>query len=595
MPVGYTPEELALMQQFMQGGGQDPSLDPYTQDFLSTLLQYPVTSKGVPEYYDVDTQNKMQNALQDRQQTLFDPGNAMMTGGLSAGAFNPIVDEKQLDFPETGTLSVMAQTQGVEGTLAGLILGGQSASQAMMTLQDMIANPAKNGLSDAEAQGLEASLMNGWGMPDQVDPTKIAGVDWGAVTKTAEGMAKPFLTEQGIKARAMDPSSGVISRNGKYFQTSETPSPMTEWLRKQGLDNPNTQYGPDYLRASNPDFGGIESSLGQGMSALGTARQTFTANEAERQRQADLLSRYTSQDQAAMDRFGRGVQGGLQDYFGSINRDMTSTPQWGEAVNPDPRRPWATQYDAGSYVGDPTAIPQLLRQTPTQGARDQRLMFDMADMYGGPSHDPAQIQQALRDYMTSALHEPTTDVPGHPGSTMVGSAGRGPGFGGGLGPTVGPDGQEQVINNLPGYINSQRGPGVVTGAEVAAQPHRKFGISEMPTLPGLPQLSAYGDPAAAQRAAMAFQLLGQTALTKDKGAALRRKAEQAGRVLPSAVRPKAIDEAMRAAAHTQTNAAQWAYAKALLPAYLAQRAGRTPFQDEMLARAQSMRAVGSIG
>jgi hypothetical protein len=183
---------------------------------------------------------------------------------------------------------------------------------------------------------------------------------------------------------------------------------------------------------------------------------------------------------------------------------------------------------------------------------------------------------------------------------MVGSAGRGPGFGGGLGPTVGPDGQEQVINNLPGYINSQRGVSqrglpFVTGAEAAAQPHRKFGIAEMPTLPELPQLSAYGDPEAAQRAAMALRVLGKVPMIGSLAGNARTGAENAGRVLPKAVRPRSIDEAYRKVAYDKTNAAQWAYAQSIVPMLIAQRAGRTPFQDEMLARAQSMRAVGSIG
>jgi hypothetical protein len=174
---------------------------------------------------------------------------------------------------------------------------------------------------------------------------------------------------------------------------------------------------------------------------------------------------------------------------------------------------------------------------------------------------------------------------------MVGSAGRGPGGGGGM---AGPGGQEQVINNLPGYINANRGPGVTTPG--MTQPTTtNFGDAAMPTLPGLPQLSAYGDPAAAQRAAMAFQLLGQTALTKDGGSALRRKAEQAGRVLPQMVRPKSIDAAYRKVAYDKTHAAQKAYADMVFPMLLAQKTGRTPFQDELMARAQSMRAVGSIG
>lgn len=585
VPAGFNdPNSMAMQQYLMSGAQQSPELDPYIQQFLSQLLQYPLTSKGEPEYYDVDTQNKLQNAMQDRQQSLFDPGNAAMTGGFSPGAFAPIVDEKQLDFPETGTLLVRSQRGGYQGQLAKLIMSGMSSAQAAATIQDMVTNPSDK-FTDDERNEMALGLPQL--PPDQISG-RSPGIDWNAVQKEASNMESPFLAEQGIKMRAMDPSSGVIERNGKYFQTSETPSPTTDWFRKQGLDTPNTQYGPDYLRQNNADFAGIESMLNQGMGELGAARQTYTANEAERRRQADLARKFSGQDQAAMDRFGRGVQSGLQDYGQSINRDMLSTPAWG----------------GGQHVGDPTVMPQLGQRTGTQNDRDARLAEAMTYFrnYGAEGRigsTPESIRQALADYMSSAGREPMTDVPGHPGSTMVGSAGRGPGGGGGGGyqdsgglSIAEPD--NPIVNNLPGYINANRGPGVVT-PDMQRAPSSAFGEATMPTLPGLPQLSAYGDPEEAKRQAMLLQIMGKMPMMGAATGRARRNLEQAGKALPQPVRAKQADALVRKVAYDKTHAAQLAYANAMLPVLLARRAGRTPFQDELMARGQTMRAVGSIG
>jgi hypothetical protein len=79
-------------------------------------------------------------------------------------------------------------------------------------------------------------------------------------------------------------------------------------------------------------------------------------------------------------------------------------------------------------------------------------------------------------------------------------------------------------------------------------------------------------------------------------AAQRRQLENQGKLRatgPSTTKQQ--DANARTDAYKRTHAAQLAYAQAMLPAYLARKAGRTPYQDEIAARAQSMFAAGGMG
>lgn len=494
-----------------------PELDPAMIDFLSGF-QYPTSSRGVDNPYNLQTQNLFQNAYQDRLQTLFDMGNAMLTGGLAPGAFAPDVQEKQLDFPVTGTLMMQAQGSGLESLLAQYTLDGLSPSQAMLRIRRAVEAAPDD---DLEMQDLKAVLPRL--PPNQYTPNVPGEIDWDNVTKLAAKLGDSYMQEQGIMARAGLPNSGVIERNGKFFQTTETPSAATQWLTSRGFDNPYTQYDADYVRNTNPEFGGIEQSLVDSFGALTSARDQYASNDAERKRQTELQRRFSGRDQEAMARFASGVQDAMGQYGSAINRDMLRTPEWG-----------GTQVVSGEG----------------QDARDARLRealmpFRNFGAEGAIGATPESARQALYDYMSGTSAQGLETIPGHPGRIQVGRAG-------------------------------------------ASTPFE---------LPELPQLSAYSPAGAADAgaAALATELLGRMPFTGRRGGDLRRKLEDAGRVKPKGVRPKQVDAALRSAAYDKTHAAQLAYAQAMLPAYLAAKAGRTPFQDQVRARAQSMYGVGAMG
>lgn len=563
----YAYDQTPLMFDYSQLGDGQPEMDPYLLAMIQSMMQPPLDKNGNPEPIDLSVQNQLQTGLQSRYRTLFDMGNSALTGGFSPGAFQPDVSEKQLDFPKTGSLQVQAQAGGYQGQLARLILRGMSPAQAAATIRDTIENQPDN-VSDDERNDLMMGLPTTW------DQNKLEDVvDWNAVQKEAASLATPYYEEQGIRERAMMPDSGIIQRNGKFYETTETPSAATQWFQKQGLDTPGTQYDEDYLRRTS-GFGDIEQALQQNFGNLLSERGTYAGNEALRKRNADLERQFTSQDRGAMDRFSRGVQNAMGDYGRQINSDNLTIPAWG----------------GGQHVGDPTVEPMLGQRTGTQVGRDRVLQLAMLNpQTGGPSADPAQIQEALRNYMSSASREPMTDVAGHPGGLMVGSAGRGPGGGGGA-PSAGPgfvDEEHPVANLLPQFANQPQ-PG--------RSPQRNFGEAVMPNLPGLPQLSAYSDPNQQARTAMAVQLLGRMPMMGGLAARAQRGAEQSGKLRPQGPKTsKQQDANRRTDAYKRTQAAQWAYAQQLLAADMARKAGHTPFGDQIAARTQSMYGVGSMG
>ena len=505
---------------------QQPEMDPYIAELIATLLQPPMDKYGNLEPIDLAAQNTMQTGLQSRYRTLFDMGNTMLTGGYAPGAFNPIRTEKQLDFPKSGALAVQARSGGYQGKLAELIMRGMSPAQAAATIQQVIDDQPDN-ITDEERN----QLMMGLPMLDAMDG---GGVDWNSVQKEAASMAGPYWEEQGIMERALMPESGIIQRDGKFYQVTETPSPATEWLQKQGFDNPNTQYNEDYVRQNNPEFAGIEAALSANFGDLNRERLAYEVGEGERNRSAALERRFMTQDRDAMDRYSRDVQNAMGDYRTGINRDFLTTPAYG----------------GGQHVGDPTAIPQLGGRTGSQLARDQALDLSLRPLESMGQLEPGgssqrSIRQALADYMSQSSREPMTDVAGHPARQMVGGGARG----------------------------------------------IEMGLPEMPTLSAY---SPQGEDEAA-RLAMANRIMGMLPMGATRARNDRVKLENAGRVRPERSTGRQEDATRRANAKGRTKAAQWAYAQAMLPAYIARMNGRTPFQDQVAARAQSMYALGSIG
>jgi hypothetical protein len=206
---------------------------------------------------------------------------------------------------------------------------------------------------------------------------------------------------------------------------------------------------------------------------------------------------------------------------------------------------------------------------------------------------PDSIKQALADYMSSASREPLTTVPGHPGMNMVGGAGR-------EGPvtTIGSAPAGTPINNLPSYINHEDPLSAIlqAGTQSAPQVSVRAGQALDPNLPALPQLSAYSDPDQQARTAMAMQILGKMPMMGGVLQRAQRGAEQTGKLRAQGPKTSKQEDANRRTdAYKRTHAAQLAYAQAMLPAYLAAKAGRTPFQDQIAARAQSMFTAGAMG
>jgi len=107
--VDYAYDQTPLM--FDTSGGQ-PEMEPYLAEMIANMFQGPLDKYGNPEPIDLSVQNQMQTGLQSRYRTLFDLGNAALTGGFSPGAFAPDVTEKQLDFPRTGRLKVQGKMGG---------------------------------------------------------------------------------------------------------------------------------------------------------------------------------------------------------------------------------------------------------------------------------------------------------------------------------------------------------------------------------------------------------------------------------------------------------------------------------------------------
>lgn len=607
-PAQYSPEQWAMNSYYLEDAGATPSgyyntqglpmpdymnmapmgfqpqLDPLMQQYWASAFQYPVNSRGNPEFYDLDTQVKFQNAMQDRQQSLFNYGNSYLSGmgAFSPEAFEPIVSEKQLDFPKTGTLQVQAQMGGYQGQLARLIMAGMSPAQAAATIQDAVENQSDNVTDDERAE-----LM--MGLPRTMAPNALPGdepvFDWNAIQKEAASMAAPYYEEQGIKQRALDPASGVIERNGKYFQTTETPSPMEDWRIKQGLPRLDAQYDRAYMEEMSPEIAGLGQLADQSFAQYQMMKQLEAANDSERRRQAGLESQFRSADQAAMDRFSRDVQGGMSQYARDINRDFLVTPEYG----------------GGQYIGDPTVEPMLGQRTESQRARDAQLA-EALGRYGSGNDPlapvtgtnraagrvtatPEEAKRALADYFLATGSEPMTSIEGRPGEVRVGGAGRSG------------SGRTEYIQTQagPGELNRLgfRGPG--PGREITRVDY-EYGDALNPTLPELPTLSAWslGEDEMSP-AELALQIAERTPFLRRKVETARRGAEQTGKARPKKIGGKQADQARTLIQRGLANRSAFELARSMVPALAMQRAGRTPAMDAIMQRSQPMYTTGALG
>jgi len=412
---GYMPAP-GMPSPYMPLGpmGMQPEMDPLLYQQVMSLLQPSLTSKGKLEPYDIDYQGKIRNAQQDVYGSFDDPIWTLLSGlgATTPEAFDDITERKPMELKAQAELAIKAQMGGIEGQIAEMVLTGMSPMAAASAVRAAIEHPDQvvGGMSQEEADNLRGQLPTtmiqkpgGFGQEE--------GPDWGALYKTANDIANPYIAEQAMLAQP-----GIeYDEEGRAYTTSKKPSALQEFLQKTGIPDPRDTYGADFFAKQNPGeamtlLDRISASEGR----LKDAKKAYTGfltESANRKRNLDQdarqKERYAGEMQAYGERLaptGAAAATGLREYMSNIS----AASGRGDAPNKD------------AMAGQRALLNQILEEGPRatgqMGGIPRQRGIDMmgnpiytsdsdVDMLaastgmgfqsGGPTGSPAQVERSL--------------------------------------------------------------------------------------------------------------------------------------------------------------------------------------------------------
>lgn len=425
----YSPEQLALMS-FMtpQGDASTYDLDPNTYGMFANTVMPQMDTKGRIQPFDLGVQSQGTNFMQDVYgSTLMNPMFAYMAeagggGGYAPGAFDPVYEQTPLQLTATPGLAYTRQTGGVQGLLAGLLMGGpdedgnyqppMNPNQAAARVRAMIEKPDSFGLDENERADLESQLP---ALTDQFGASQ--GPDWNSLSKLATDMYTPLVQEQ---AMIQQPNVRQLP-DGSYVTVEQKDSPQTEFLKKMGLPDPNARYDLNYAMETNPALMGLLTRVAstqaeradqrkefeKTLKDINKTRETMRANEQALQKWREASGRSVQQYLNTPQQFRGEVEAEKfaprgqmpQSWYAGKSQQEIAQPEYIGFQNPElemPERPklgWTGDVPKtwgemmrGDWLASParneaaTLIPDRIRriqQTAREGQQNRAINNDL--------------------------------------------------------------------------------------------------------------------------------------------------------------------------------------------------------------------------
>jgi hypothetical protein len=389
----FTPEQLAMMQQLMGGGG---TLDPYAA--LTGMAGLPqLDTKGREQPYDLGLAQQRLNFGQDLGSVGVNNIQTYMggPGAYAPGALDPTFNDKPLQLTQGPMLNYLASTGGIQGTLADLILGGMNPIQAAARVRSMIERPGDYELDETEAAALMSELPQTQG---QFAGAK-AEPDWQSLNRMADEMAKPYLSEQAL----MQQPDVVQLPDGRWVQRTQVDSPQMEFLKKMGLPDPRAKYDLQFALQNDPTLGTLLQRSASTQDDIEMMRGEFKDRLKRIQKRRDQ----GDSDAQQMEKYKSATQQAMSEFFGQTGR-RREAPEWaGEQAETIP-----SEYPSGNFgagFGMPMRRAEAGVATPqapiTQGwkSRPERAAPPELNLPGRPS---TGVQYSM---MESLLGKPVRD------------------------------------------------------------------------------------------------------------------------------------------------------------------------------------------
>lgn len=274
-----------------------PELDPFAQNVLATGAPLDVNAKGEPVPFGLDTSKSLLNFQQDVYGSLADPMNAYLSSlmggeGFAPGAFDPIIEKTPIEQVQGPQLALLAQTGGLQGELAQLIMSGMNAGQAAAEVRNKKRTPE-------EAAALQAQL------PTVTDQFGKATTDWNAVDKAAAAIYEPYLKEQ-----ATLQAPGVIQdpETGRYVATKQVDSPQMEFIKKLGIPDPRAQYDLQYALQNDPTVAGLFMQKAASGATADRMRETLDQYHKKLTKQREAEAKAREEDRKVLAKYQLGPQ-----------------------------------------------------------------------------------------------------------------------------------------------------------------------------------------------------------------------------------------------------------------------------------------------
>jgi len=270
-------------------------------------------------------------------------------------------------------LRIKAAMGGIEGQIAEMVLSGMSPMSAASAVRAAIEHPDQvtGGMSQEEADNLRGQLPTtmiqkpgGFGQEE--------GPDWGALYKTANDIANPYIAE-----RAMLAQPGIeYDEEGRAYTTSKKPSALQEFLQKTGIPDPRDQYGVEYYAKQNPTetmqmmerITNSESRLKDAKKAYQSfigednkRKRNLAQDARQQQRYAGEMQDYTSAMAASADGRPRSMGEAATGQRAMLNQLLGGIAQPGQPADQGNDGGWlgGALNAAGSAVGIPGAAGLL--------------------------------------------------------------------------------------------------------------------------------------------------------------------------------------------------------------------------------------------
>lgn len=221
----------------------------YTDEELQQMLLLLEQQQTNP-FYGLIPQNEDQLDFSNKAQTSYGKlediiGSYMTRGAAGPGAwdpeaFAPTVEREYIEQPGQKTLQHYLQNpMSLEGMIASELANGGTVSMARARVAKILDPTIEN-----HDPVMAANVMEMMGAKyDQNTDTNVA--DWSYFNKIASEIESGIISDPSIQGLQQD-------ENGRYYRETSTPSAAQAWFDEQGLTNPMQQYTPEFLMG--PDW-----------------------------------------------------------------------------------------------------------------------------------------------------------------------------------------------------------------------------------------------------------------------------------------------------------------------------------------------------